>query len=239
MRLEFWDAVADRLAPHMQVVALDLRGHGENAPAAEPFSIEDLAADVVALCRALDLPPAAFVGCSMGGMMAQGVALLAPDRVSSLVLANTTHAMSPAGAEVMRQRAERSFRGLEHTVEDDLARWFSEPFRSAHPETVEQARRWVLANDPRTVGHGWQAISQLDWGERLKDVGQPVLVTTGALDPASPPAGARATAAAFPHGSYAEIAGCGHFAPIERPDEFARIVEEFTRATATAGAPSH
>lgn len=239
MRLEFWDEVAERLAHHACVVALDLRGHGRNTPAAAPFSIEDLAADVVALCRDLDLSPATFVGCSMGGMVAQGVALLAPDRVSRVLLANTTHEMSPAGAETMRQRAERSFGGLENTVDDDLRRWFSEPFRAAHPQVVAKVRRWVLENDARTVGWGWQAISRLGWGNRLKDVGRPVLVTTGALDPASPPAGARATAAAFPNGSYTEIADCGHFSPIERPDEFARIVEEFSHAAAKGHTRAH
>ncbi len=232
MRLEFWDDVADRLARHARVVALDLRGHGANLPTTEPFSIEDLAGDVVALCREIRLPPATFVGCSMGGMVAQGVALAAPELVSGLVLANTTHAMSDAGAEVMRQRAERASSDLRNTVEDDLKRWFSEAFRAANPRAVNKVRRWVLENDPRTIGFGWKAISRLGWGDRLAAVRQPVLVTTGALDPASPPAGARETAAAFPNGRYREIADCGHFAPIERPEEFAAIVEEVMRMTA-------
>jgi 3-oxoadipate enol-lactonase len=227
MRAEFWSDVAERLGRSHRVVSLDLRGHGQNPPAEAPFSIDDLADDVIALTRELSLGPTTFVGCSLGGMVAQGVALRAPDLVSGLVLANTTHTMGEKGAEVMQKRAEESFKGLDQTVDADIARWFCEPFRQAHPQTVEKVRGWALENDPRTVGHGWQAISRLDYEDRLGGVTQPVLVTTGELDPASPPEGAERTAAVFPNGRYSEIAGCGHFLPIERPDAFADLVSAF------------
>jgi 3-oxoadipate enol-lactonase len=227
MRVEFWDAVAERLSRSFRVVSLDLRGHGKNARADEPFSIDDLAGDVIALAKELSVGHATFVGCSMGGMVAQGVALRAPELVSGLVLANTTHTMGDKGAEVMRKRAEDSLKGLDHTIEQDINRWFSERFRAEHPDTVAKVRGWVLENDARTVSFGWQAISCLNYEDRLGGVSQPVLVTTGALDPASPPSSAQRTAAAFPNGRFVEIAACGHFSPIERPDAFADLVAEF------------
>jgi pimeloyl-ACP methyl ester carboxylesterase len=209
------------------VVSVDLRGHGENPSAEAPFSLDDLAGDVIALCKALSLAPATFVGCSLGGMVAQAIALRAPDMVSGLVLANTTHTMGEKGAEVMQKRAEESAKGLDHTIEPDIQRWFSEPFRAAHPDIVETVRGWVMENDAQTVSYGWQAISRLDTESRLAGVSQPVLVTTGSLDPASPPANAEKTAAAFPNGRYVEIAACGHFSPMERPDAFADLVQAF------------
>lgn len=235
MRLEFWRPVAERLSRKHRVISLDLRGHGRNPRAETGYSIDDLAGDVVALCRSQDVRAACFVGCSLGGMVAQGVALQAPELVSSLVLANTTHRMSPQGAEVMRGRAEASAKGLENTIDQDIARWFSEPFRKAHPEIVATVRGWVLENDPMTVAHGWLAIAELDYESRLHAVTQPVLVTTGSLDPASPPEAARQTAAAFANGRYIEIPDCGHFSPIERPDTFAGIVEEFLATQEGAG----
>lgn len=235
MRLEFWRPVAERLSGKQRVISLDLRGHGRNPPTKTGYSIGDLASDVVALCRSQEVRTACFIGCSLGGMVAQGVALLAPELVSSLVLANTTHRMSPQGAEVMRGRAEASAKGLENTIDQDIARWFSEPFRKAHPETVETVRGWALENDPMTVAHGWLAIAALNYESRLHAVKQPVLVTTGSLDQASPPEAARQTAAAFANGRYIEIPDCGHFSPIERPDTFARIIEEFLATREGAG----
>lgn len=227
MRIEFWEAVAERLSGTCRVVSVDLRGHGQNPPAEASFSIDDLAGDVIALAKELSLGPATFVGCSLGGMVAQGIALRAPELVSDLVLANTTHTMGEKGAEVMRKRAEDSLKGLDHTIEQDINRWFSERFRAEHPNTVARVRGWVLENDAQTVSFGWQAISRLNYEDRLREVSQPVLVTTGALDPASPPSSAERTAAAFPNGRFVEIAACGHFSPIERPDAFADLVAEF------------
>jgi pimeloyl-ACP methyl ester carboxylesterase len=157
---------------------------------------------VIALCEELALAPACFVGCSMGGMVAQAIALQAPERVTGLVLADTNHTMGASGAAVMTNRAEEAFKGLERSIDSDINRWFSEPFRARDPQTVAKIRTWVLANDPRTVGFGWQAIAGLDFGDRLAGVATPVLVTTGSLDPASPPEAARRTAAAFTNGSY-------------------------------------
>lgn len=235
MRLEFWRPVVERLGENHRVVSLDLRGHGQNIPAEAPYSIADLASDVVALCRSLALGPACFVGCSLGGMVAQGVALQAPELVRGLLLANTAHTMDEKGAEVMRGRAEAAAKGLDRTIDQDMARWFSEPFRQTHPTTVETVRTWALGNDPATVAYGWRAIAGLNYQNRLSTITQPVLVTTGTLDPASPPEAARRTAAAFANGRYVEIADCGHFSPIEHPAAFAGIAEELLAASQGVG----
>jgi 3-oxoadipate enol-lactonase len=234
MRLEFWTPVAEILSARFEVISVDLRGHGDNPPADGPFTIDDLATDVVGLCAGLALPPACLVGCSMGGMVAQGVALQAPQRVAGLILADTNHTIGEAGAAVMNARADEAMRGLERSLDGDINRWFSEPFRGRDPETVARVRDWVLANDPRTVAYGWRAIAGLAYERRLGAVTAPVLVTTGSLDPASPPDAARRTAAAFPNARYEELAGCGHFSPLERPDLFAALVTRFIDGTVSA-----
>lgn len=230
MRLEFWRPVASLLKDDFRPILVDLRGHGANARPAEAFSLDDLAADVIRLARAHHLPPAVFVGCSLGGMVAQGVAVQAPEIVSGLVIANSTHRMSPQGAEVMAQRAQQATTSMAAAVESDLVRWFSPAFRSAHPKTVAEVRQWALANAPHVVANGWRAIAGLNYEQRLSLVRQPVLAVTGSLDPASPPETTRAIASAFPNGRYLELAEAGHFAPIEQPRAFAEAVRSLAVA---------
>ena len=227
MRREFWRPVANLLKDRYQSILIDLRGHGANARPQEPFSLDDLAADVVQLARTHGWGPALFVGCSLGGMVAQGAAVRAPEIVSGLIIANSTHRMSPQGVEVMSQRAQQALTNMTSAVESDLLRWFSQGFRSAYPETVIDVREWALANAPHVVANGWRAIAGLNYEPRLSGVQQPVLALTGSLDPASPPETTRAIAQAFPNGRYLELANAGHFAPLEQPEAFAEAVRSF------------
>jgi 3-oxoadipate enol-lactonase len=229
MRLEFWGEVAARLGSNYRTIRVDLRGHGRNAPVEDPYSTQDLASDVIALARRLRLPPAVFVGCSLGGMVAQGVAIDAPELVAGLVLSNTTHRTSEVGAAIMRDRARRCLEDMQGAVASDIERWFTPAFRAGAPDKVEEVRRWALANDPRTVANGWLAIAALDNEAAAGRVAAPVLAMTGSLDPASPPEATRAMQRAFPNASYLELPGAGHFAPIEQPRAYAEAVDSFAR----------
>jgi 3-oxoadipate enol-lactonase len=235
MRLEFWEPVTALLDSRYRTISVDLRGHGRSAPTEEPYSTDDLASDVIALVRRLGLPPAIFVGCSLGGMVAQGVAIAAPELVAGLVLSNTTHRTSEAGAEVMRGRARRSLEDMQGAVAADIERWFTPGFRASAPDIVEKVRRWALANDPRTVANGWLAIAALDHEAAARSVVAPVLAMTGSLDPAAPPEATRGMQRAFPNARYLELAGAGHFAPIEQPRAFADAVDSLASEAASAG----
>jgi pimeloyl-ACP methyl ester carboxylesterase len=229
MRLEFWGEVAAKLSTKYRTIRVDLRGHGRNAPAVEPYSTQDLASDVIALARRLGLRPAVFVGCSLGGMVAQGVAIDAPELVAGLVLSNTTHRTSKVGAAIMRDRARRCLEDMRGAVASDIERWFTPAFRAGAPDKAEEVRRWALANDPRTVANGWLAIASLDNEAAARLVEAPVLAMTGSLDPASPPEATRAMQGAFANASYLELPGAGHFAPIEQPRAYAEAVDSFVR----------
>ena len=226
MRLEFWDGVIERLAKDHRVIAVDTRGHGSSGVSDAPFSLDGLASDVIELLETIKAAPAILVGCSMGGMLAMGAALLAPQLVSGLVLGNTNHAIDDNGRAVMRQRAQAVREDFPATIAPTIERWFSPAFRSAHPSRVQEVQEWLRANDPEIVAKSWEAIAGLNYGERLENVACPVVALAGELDPASPPATMKRVAAAFPRGVYHEIAGAGHFAPIERPDAFVDAVRE-------------
>ena len=99
-----WDPQAVDLERHFQVLRYDLRGHGaSDAPAGE-YSIEQLARDALALADALGVQTFAFCGLSIGGMIGQWIAAHAGERLTHLVLANTTSRMAdPSAMEVRRQ----------------------------------------------------------------------------------------------------------------------------------------
>ena len=230
MRAAFWRPVAEKLKTITSTILVDLRGHGDSPPTDKPFTLDDLAGDVTSLLESLQSAPYIVVGCSLGGMVAQGLAVNRPDLLAGVVLADTTHSRGEHGASIMRRRAQDTARGIQFTVDSDLERWLSPDFRMSHPEMVNQVRQWALNNSSATISQAWDAIAGLSYERALAQVSLPVLVTTGSLDVASPPASARATAAAFPNARYMEIPGAGHFSPIEQPELFSSIIKDFIRS---------
>ncbi len=227
MRAAFWLPVAERLARRYRVIAVDTRGHGDSDVPSRPFTLDELADDVAELLRALAPEPSIVVGCSMGGMIAQGLALRAPELVSKLVLSNTAHTL-PAGArEVMEQRAVEATKGMPAVLETTIARWFSESFRKASPDVVTHISEWLLESDPIVHATSWRAIRDLDYAPRLNRIRVPVLVLAGSADVSTPPALAKALHASLPKASYREFAEAGHMSPLEQPALFAAWTEKF------------
>jgi len=85
-----WDAQAAQLQPHFRVLRYDIRGHGASDPTPGDYTIELLARDALAIADSLGISRFAFCGLSLGGMIGQSLAALAPDRLTHLVLANTS-----------------------------------------------------------------------------------------------------------------------------------------------------
>jgi len=85
-----WDLQAAWLTPHFRVIRYDTRGHGASEAIAGEYSLDDLGQDVLRLADAIGVDRFAFCGVSLGGMIAQWLAIHAPDRVAAVVLANTS-----------------------------------------------------------------------------------------------------------------------------------------------------
>ena len=100
-----WQPQIERLANTCQVIAYDVRGHGQSDVPSGPYTLSDFAEDLEGLLDALGVDGAHVVGISMGGMISQAFALAQPQRVRSLVLADTT---SEYNQEARRQFAERA-----------------------------------------------------------------------------------------------------------------------------------
>ena len=145
------------------------------------FTLDDLADDVIELMRG-EHAGAAIVGCSLGGMVAQGIALKAPALVGGLVLAGTSHRQTPELRKAVEQRARDSLQGMPAMVNSTLARWFPAPFLYLNGPEVEACRRWLLEDDPVVFSWTWEAIRDLDYGDRIADINVPALLLRGEVD---------------------------------------------------------
>lgn len=226
LRAEFWLPVIAELEHQYRLIAIDARGHGESEFSG-PFTLGDLARDAVELVTALGVGPCVFAGCSMGGMVAQGVAALAPGSARGIVIANTTCARDDIGRAMMEQRAVQAEKGMPVVLPSTLARWFNAQCQLNRPELVLAARDWLLANDPMVHAWSWRAIRDLDFADALRKSPLPKLCITGTEDQSAAPTAVSKMAEELPHSTYREIVGSGHLAPLEEPQEFASHLRAF------------
>lgn len=231
---QMWRAQIAHFSPRYRIVSFDMRGHGESAAPNFPYSLEMLADDVVAVLDGLGVErPAAYVGISIGGMIGQALGLRHPKRFSALVLCSTAGRTSPDARPALDQRIEAVKRdGLAAQVQPTLERWLSAEFRAKDPDTT----KWVADLIRGTTAAGMigclHAIKVLDYLEQLKQISLPTLIIAGEKDPGTPVAAMQAIQAQIAGSQLAIIPGCLHQTPIEAPDAFNRLVEQFLSANA-------
>jgi 3-oxoadipate enol-lactonase len=224
--LTFLDPVAAALKNRFTVLNIDLRGHGESPKSPPAASLEDYAGDVHALLEGLGLGPAAAVGFSFGGMVAQTLALNYPADVSALAICACPCTLSPQSREIAAQRGADAERGgMAAVLEATLDRWFNQKFRSAGGDAPARAR--LLADDVSGWAQAWRAIAKIDTLPHLGGIRLPALCLAGELDKSSPPSVVKTIADAIPGARFTVLADAPHMLFIEQPREVARIVGDF------------
>lgn len=218
-----WEPVVEPLARSFDVILFDNRGVGESDAPPGPYSAAEMAGDALQVLDEASVERAHVVGTSLGGMIAQELALGWPERVEKLVLACTT----PGGPEAfpMPQRtvdlmlARVSLREyVENALEPD-----------ARPELVER----ILEHRERTAQRfePWAAQAaagaSFDAYDRLGSVAAPTLVQHGDGDVVVDPRNADLLAAAIPDARVSIYAGCGHLFMWQEPERFVRELEQF------------
>ena len=223
-----WDGVVAALPPRFRAIRLDLSGHGRSGLIEAPCSVQDFARDVTDVMDALGVRAAAIAGFSLGGLIAQAIALESPSRVTKLALIATVagrtpeeQARSAARIEVVREK------GLAFIAAGNREFWFSDGFRRDHPEVVEARVRQFMACDPASYLHAFAVFAKGDFVARLQEIRSPTLVVAGEFDPA-----ATARMARLMHeriaGSRLEIlAGMRHAVLIECPERVAGLLADF------------
>jgi pimeloyl-ACP methyl ester carboxylesterase len=209
----------------LEVARPEHPGHGSRPRASGPFDLDRLADEVASAYGG----PLHLAGVSLGGMVAQHLAVRHPDRVRSLLLACTGPS---ADAEAMRARAaEVEKEGMEGVLEATLERWFTEEALTRRPHPgVAYARRTLLALDPGSFADAWRAIATHDLLDRLGEIDAPTTCLAGGADPAAPSARMRSLAEAVPGARLVTIDGGPHMLHLERPGEFSAALRDHLRA---------
>ena len=231
---EAWRKQVEPLARDHRVVLYDNRGIGKSASWTEKVSVEMLAGDALALMDALDIEEAHVGGHSLGGVIAQQVALDAPGRVKSLMLMCTVH-RGKDGARVtpsvlwtavrMRVGTKRMRRAafLAMVLPPEL---LTERDTDELAEELRPAFGRDLASTPPIVMKQAMALGRHDASSRLQELeGIPTLVLSADRDTVCPAASGRRLAAAIPGARYREITGA-HGVPLMQPAPFNALLLE-------------
>jgi 3-oxoadipate enol-lactonase len=215
-----FEPVLDRYAARFRCIVYDNRGSGRTRAPLRPTSMPELAADAAGLLRALGLESAHVYGVSMGGMVAQELALRFPDRVRGLILGGTTSG-GPRAARPALGELAALVRGTPGRRDWLAAALFSPAFRREHPDRVAVLLRYFARHPPPRHGltaHWWATVYH-DTTARLGQIQAPTLVMHGERDALAPIGNARTLAERIPDAELVVVPGAGHAYALERPAE--------------------
>ena len=231
-RLPHWGRLPALLAEQLFVVTFDCRGMGQSEKRDEPFTVSDEVGDILSVMDAAGIERAAVYGRSRGGMLAQELALTAPERVSALILSGTSHRGPTAiGSTEIVNRAMNFTPDMtrEQIFETQNVAMASPGWKERDPEAFAEVMRIDLEAPPRrfAVVRQQEAISAWSSFDRLGQIRRPTLVICGADDGMVPPENSRQIASRIPGAKLELIPQCGHLPMLEKPREVAELVLRF------------
>lgn len=227
-----FDSQVEVLESRFHCVRMDFRGQGDSEVTRSGYGLDTLAEDVIALIEHLDRGPVHLLGFSMGGMVAQRVALKRPELLRSLVLMNTS-----AEAEAKRKRPRFAllnlaarFLGMEKVAPKILPLLFSDHFVD-DPACREERQRWlamVTANDRIGMSRAVRGVvSRQSILEHIHRIRLPTKIITADQDRATSPARAQNMHTRIDDSKLVTIEGSGHMTTAEKPAEVNRILGDF------------
>ncbi len=225
--LRLWDQVMPLLPQEYCYIRYDKRGHGLSDCPEGPYSMGALVSDVEKLLDFLGVKDCVFVGLSIGGMIAQGLAAKRMDLVRAMVLSNTGAKIGTR--EMWADRiAAVDAGGIKALADPILERWFSKSFRDT---PAFWAWHNMLIRQTKTGYMGCcSAIAGTDFITPTSGLRLPALGIAGSEDGSTPPDLVRETIDLIPGSDFKLIRGAGHLPCVEKPEEYAQILTDFLKA---------
>ena len=221
-----WAPQVEDLLPYFQVLRYDTRGHGaSDAPNGE-YSVERLGRDVIGLVDALNISKFAFCGLSLGGAIGQWLALNAPDRVSGLVLANTSPQFGPRTnwESRMQMVSEKGMVGIAEIV---MPRFFSSETLARGDVYANAVKSVLLGTNPVGYSGCCAALRDIDYTQSVAKIRIPTLVIAGDRDVSTPWEGHGQVLANNIPGARAVRLVASHLSNLERPRSFTAALLDF------------
>ncbi|MCT4558201.1 MAG: 3-oxoadipate enol-lactonase [Pelagimonas sp.] len=224
--MRLWDGILPLLPQGLRILRFDKRGHGLSDVPDGPYSMGTLVADVEKLMDLNGFRDAIFVGLSIGGLIAQGLAAKRLDLVRALVLSNTGAKIGTR--DMWQERIDAVLAsGPGAVVDATMQRWFAKAF---HESDAFPAWRNMFL---RTPAQGWAgcaaAIAGTDFITPTSGLRLPTLGIAGSEDGSTPPDLVRETVDLVPGSNFALIRGAGHLPCVEKPADYAAILTAFFR----------
>jgi 3-oxoadipate enol-lactonase len=223
--LSMWDTQVSKLQKQFRVLRYDTRGHGQSSVTPGPYSIEQLARDVLGILDELQLERVHFCGLSMGGQTGMWLALNASARLNKLILSNT--AAKIGTPEIWNPRIEAVRQGGMKSISTAvMERWFSAEHRANFPNSVATAKRMLESATPEGYLANCVAVRDFDARDSVADIHAPTLVIAGAHDAATTPSDGRYLVDRIKGARYVEL-DAAHLSNIEQPEQFVSEINSF------------
>lgn len=220
-----WDGLISHLRGRFDIISVDLPGHGGSS-AFQGTTVGSMAAEVASLLDGERTGPVVVIGLSLGGCVAQSLAVQRPDLVRGLALLDTTCWYGESAPKDWRARAQRALDdGLESLAGFQLARWFSPGFLEEEPEVGKRLLEVFVSTDLESYVASCRAMGDFDLRKEIEEISVPTTVIVGADDPATSPAHAEQIRQRIGSASLHVIPGCSHLSAVERPGSVARLLE--------------
>jgi 3-oxoadipate enol-lactonase len=226
--MAMWDAQMGALTSRYQVLRYDLRGHGGSEAPSGAYSFDLLAADVVALLKALNIPRCHFVGLSIGGMIGQALGIKHQPEIASLALCATTSRMPAEMQSVWDGRiGQVQQQGMASIATGTLERWFTPAFRAAQPVEISRVGTMISLTPVNGFVGCASAIKTLDFTSQLKQIALPTRLIVGREDPGTTVAASEVIQREIPNSSLVVLEQAMHLCNIEQAEAFNRALLEF------------
>lgn len=226
----------DKVVPHLhaafpgglRMIRYDKRGHGLSDATKAPYSMGTLVRDAEQLLDHLEVKNSLFVGLSIGGMIAQGLAVKRLDLVRAMVLSNTAAKIGQPQMWADRIAAVKKD-GIAPLADGILERWFHKNFR-ASPE-FSAWHNMLIRQSVEGYAGCCAAISGTDFYTPTSGLRLPTLGIAGSDDGSTPPDLVRETVNLIPGSRFEIIRRAGHLPCVEQPDAFADLLIQFIKET--------
>src|SRR5580704_12713195 len=222
-----WDVQTRDLLPHFRILRYDMRGHGASDVPSGDYSIERLGRDVLAIIDTLGIERFVFCGLSIGGLIGQwlGTSASARNRLTHLVLANTSPRMDTSAMETRRRTVLEN--GMASVADAVMGRFFSPETLARQDADVASVRRTLLNTDPRGYSGCCAAIRDMDQTALLSQIRVPTRIIVGDRDVSTPWTGhGEVLAREIPNARVVHLP-TAHLSNLERPRSFSGALLDF------------
>lgn len=226
--LRLWDKIVAGLPEGLKIIRYDMRGHGQSDIPEPPYSMGTLVKDAEALLDHLGVKDALFVGLSIGGMVAQGLAVKRLDLIRAMVLSNTAAKIGQPSMWGERIEAVRQG-GVKALSDAQLDRWFPKSFHES--EEFPFWKDMLEGTDPQGYIGCSSAIAGTDFYTPTSGLRLPAIAIAGSEDKSTPPDLVRETIDLIPGSKFHLIRKAGHLPCVDQPERYLEILNGFIKDT--------